>query len=154
MGVFGLVANLLGIGKEALSRRGKLKELKANQKFEILQAQTISITNKIKNNNSADNSIDNITTQNKRFTIKDDIVTYIFLFPLFIASVLPLFIAFKTDSWMQLNTLLNESYQSLNLLPVWYKYGLALVIVDVLGFRSFARIFIELLKNKIKSNLK
>ena len=31
------------------------------------------------------------------------------------------------------------SYENLDCLPDWYKYVLAAIIIDVLGFRSFAR---------------
>ena len=40
MNIFGLIANLLGIGKSALDNRSKQKLLEAEQKHEITKAQT------------------------------------------------------------------------------------------------------------------
>ena len=40
MGILGLIGNLLGIGKSALENRAKMKQLRAEQDFSIVEAQT------------------------------------------------------------------------------------------------------------------
>jgi hypothetical protein len=42
-----------------------------------------------------------------------------------------------------MNQFIKDSYISLDQLPSWYKYVLGLIVIDVLGFRSFARKLIE-----------
>jgi len=106
MGILGLIGNLLGIGKSALENRAKMKQLKAEQDFSIIEAQTKAQVDRIMSNTDSDNQIDLITAQNKRFTSKDEVVTYLFLVPVVVATVVPFIIAFKTDSWTELNTLI------------------------------------------------
>ena len=139
MGVFSLIGNLLGIGKSALDNRARLKHLKSEQQFKIVEATTKATVDRIMSNTESDNQIDYITAQNKKYTYKDEIITYLFLVPVAIATVVPFIIAFKTNDWVNLNTLTLDSYESLDKLPTWYKWALAAVIIDVLGFRSFAR---------------
>jgi hypothetical protein len=139
MNIFSLIGNLLGIGKSALDNRAKLKQLKSEQQFKIVEATTKATVDRIMSNTESDNQIDYITAQNKKYTYKDEIITYLFLVPVAIATVVPFIIAFKTDDWVNLNTLTLSSYESLDKLPTWYKWALAAVIIDVLGFRSFAR---------------
>ena len=139
MGILGLIGNLLGIGKSALENRAKMKQLKAEQDFSIIEAQTKAQVDRIMSNTDSDNQIDLITAQNKRFTSKDEVVTYLFLVPVVVATVVPFIIAFKTDSWTELNALILASYESLDKLPEWYKYVLGAVVIDVLGFRSLMR---------------
>jgi hypothetical protein len=38
MKILGLIGNLFGIGKDYLSNRAKLKEIKLKQEFEIIEA--------------------------------------------------------------------------------------------------------------------
>ena len=94
---------------------------------------------RILSNTDSDNQIDLITAQNKKYTLKDEIVTYIFLVPVFIATATPFLIAFNNNEWTSLSIYVKESYQNLDQLPTWYKYVLSAIIIDVLGFRSFAR---------------
>ena len=148
MGIFSIIGNLLGIGKSALDNRAKQKQLEAEQKHEITKAQTKATVDRIMSNTDADNNIDLITAQNKKYTWKDEIVTYLFLVPVAIATIVPFIIAIKTDTWVDLNSLTLSSYESLDKLPVWYKYVLGAVIIDVLGFRSFARKIIDKYINK------
>ena len=54
MGILGLIGNLLGIGKNALENRSKLKQLKAEQQFKILQAQTKAQVDRIMSNTVLD----------------------------------------------------------------------------------------------------
>lgn len=143
MSVFGIIADLLGIGKNALENRSKQKLLEAEQKHEITKAQTKATVDRIMSNTDADNNIDLITAENKKYTWKDEIVTYLFLIPIFVATIQPFIIAFKTDGWVNLNDLTLNSYLSLDQLPTWYKWVLGAVIIDVLGFRSFARKLID-----------
>lgn len=137
--ILGLIGNLFGIGKGVLERKSKLKELKQLQGHEIVKAETKAIVDRVLNNTESDNSIDLITARNKKYTLKDEVVTYLFLTPVAIAAVTPFIIAFKDSSWVKLNEYTKESWQSLNELPDWYMYVLVAVVVDVLGFRSFMR---------------
>ena len=57
MGILGLIGNLLGIGKNALENRSKLKQLKAEQQFKILEAQTKAQVDRIMSNTDSDNQI-------------------------------------------------------------------------------------------------
>jgi hypothetical protein len=148
MGIIGLIGNLLGIGKSALENRAKQKQLEAEQKHEITSAQTKATVDRIMSNTDADNNIDLITAQNKKYTWKDEIITYLFLVPVAIATVVPFIIAYKTDAWTELNNLTLSSYESLDKLPQWYKWVLGAVVIDVLGFRSFARKLIDKYFNK------
>jgi hypothetical protein len=138
-----ILGNILGIGKDALNNRAELKKLKAQQEHSIIEAQTKAQVDRILSNTDSDNQIDLITAQNKKYTLKDEIVTYIFLVPVFIATATPFLIAFNNNEWTSLSIYVKESYQNLDQLPTWYKYVLAAIIIDVLGFRSFARRLFE-----------
>lgn len=141
--IVGLIANLLGIGKEALNNRNKLKTLKAEQEFSIIEAETKAVTDRILSNTDSDNSIDAITARNKKYTLKDEVLTYLFLTPVVIATLVPFIKAYNTGQWVNLNEFVRDSYIALDSLPEWYKWILGAVVIDVLGFRSFARKLIE-----------
>lgn len=143
MGIFSVIGNLLGIGKGYLERRAKLKELKQIQEHEVVKAETSAMVDRIMSNTESDNEIDLITARDKKHTSKDEIITYLFLIPVFVASIIPFVVAYKNDSWVELLELIRESYESLDKLPSWYKYVLFAIVVDVLGFRSFARKLVE-----------
>ena len=51
MNVLGLIGNLLGIGKDFLSNKSKLKQVKAEQEFAIIKAQTKAQVDRILSNN-------------------------------------------------------------------------------------------------------
>ena len=144
----GVIGNLLGIGKDALNNRAKLKQLRSEQEHSIIEAQTNAEVNRIMSNTESDNSIDLITARDKRYTYKDEIVTYLFLTPVIIATVTPFIISWKTSDWTNLSNDIRLSYENLDLLPNWYKYVLGAIIIDVLGFRSFARKIINRYINK------
>lgn len=139
MGILSLIGSLFGIGKGVLERKAKLKELKQVQGHEIIKAETKAVVDRILNNTESDNSIDLITARNKKYTLKDEVVTYLFLTPVFIAAITPFIMALKSGAWTNLNEYTKQSWQSLNELPPWYMYVLVAVVVDVLGFRSFMR---------------
>ena len=139
VGLFKLLGNLIGIGKDALNNKAKLKRLKQEQEFSIIEAQTKANVDRILSNTDSDNQIDLITAQQKNNTLKDEVVTYLFLIPVFIATVSPFIIAFKENNFTHLPQDIRVSYENLNQLPNWYKYVLGAIIIDVLGFRSFAR---------------
>ncbi len=144
-GIFGsIISGITGF----FERRSKLKELKAKNQQEILVAQTEATVNRIKSNTVSDNEIDLIINQNNKHTYKDEILTYLILFPLFIASASPIITAFKTSTWTNLLKDLAESYQALSLLPEWYPYALLGAIVHVYGFRSFLRKFVDVIAQK------
>lgn len=138
-----IIGNLLGIGKDALNSRAELKKLKAKQEHSIIEAQTKAQVDRILSNTDSDNQIDLITAQDKRYTLKDEIVTYLFLIPVVIATVSPFIIAYKESNFTNLAQDIRVSYENLDCLPDWYKYVLGAIIIDVLGFRSFARKLIE-----------
>ena len=145
-----LLGNLFGIGKGVLERKAKLKELKQLQEHEIVKSQTQAITDRIMSNTDSDNQIDLITARNKKYTWKDEVITYLFLIPVMVATIVPFIIAYKNNQWIDMNIFVKESYESLDQLPTWYKYVLGAVVIDVLGFRSFARKLLDkwISKNK------
>lgn len=148
--IFTLIPNLLGIGGKFLENKQKLKELKQVQQFKIVEAETTAIVNRITKNNTSDNEIDLITARNKKYTLKDEVITYLFLMPVFIASVTPFIISYTNSDFINLDQYIISSYDGLNELPEWYKYVLAAVVIDVLGFRSFARKIVEKIIDKKK----
>ena len=148
MGIFSLVGDLLGIGKNALENKAKLKRLKVEQEHSIIEAQTKAQVDRIMSNTDSDNQIDLITAQNKKYTLKDEVVTYLFLIPVVVATIVPFIIAYKSNDWVNMNDFVLSSYESLDKLPNWYKYVLGAVIIDVLGFRSFARKIVDKYFNK------
>ncbi|MGK0464784.1 hypothetical protein [Clostridium sp.] len=139
MNILGVITDLLGIGKSALNNRAKLKSLKIENKFKIEEATTNAQVRRINSETEGDLAIDLITNRDKKNTKKDEAVVYLFLAPLFVVTVVPFIVAYKTGEWEKLNILFSESYQSLSNLPEWYFWGLGFVLIDVLGFRSFAR---------------
>lgn len=138
-----ILGNLLGIGKSALEAKAKRKELLIVQDHRILEAQTDAAVDRIKSNTHSDNEIDLETARNKKNTWKDEIVTYTFLTPVFIATATPFIQAWTTSDWTNLAMDIRLSYDNLNALPSWYRIVLFAIIIDVLGFRSFARPFVK-----------
>lgn len=147
--IIGIITNLLGIGKEALANKAKLKQLKVEQQFKIIEAETKAIVDRVISNTDSDNAIDLQTARNKRFTIKDEVVTYMFLTPVFIATITPFLQAYKSKVWTNLAQDIKISYENLNALPNWYMVVLFAIVIDVLGFRSFARPFVKSWTNKL-----
>ena len=139
VGIFNIIGKLLGIGKDALDNKAKLKRLKQEQDFAIVEAQTKANVDRILSNTDSDNQIDLITAQQKDKTFKDEVITYLFLIPVVIATVTPFIIAFKESNYTNLSDDIRISYENLDKLPNWYRWVLGLVVVDVLGFRSFMR---------------
>lgn len=143
MGWLSIIGNLFGIGKGFLDNRAKLKQAKQEQEFKIVEAETKAIVDRIMSNTESDNEIDLITARNKKYTSKDEVITYLFLIPVFVASMVPFVVAFQSGEWINMNEYIRDSYNSLDQLPGWYKYVLGLIVIDVLGFRSFARKVID-----------
>ena len=143
MNIFSIIANLLGIGKDALNNKSELKTLKVKQEHSIIEAQTKAQVDRILSNTDSDNQIDLITVQNKKHSLKDEVITYLFLIPVVIATVTPFIIAFKESNFINLSNDIRISYENLDKLPDWYKYVLAAIVIDVLGFRSFARKIVD-----------
>tara|TARA_R110002012_G_scaffold321835_1_gene551703 strand:+ start:1543 stop:2010 length:468 start_codon:yes stop_codon:yes gene_type:complete len=137
------IGDLFGIGRDALNNRAKKKQLEADQKHSIIKAETDAIVHRIMSNTTADNEIDLVTARNKKYTWKDEIITYIFLIPIVVATVVPFIIAYENNEWTDLNKFIQDSYYSLDQLPEWYKWVLGAVVIDVLGFRSFARKIVD-----------
>jgi hypothetical protein len=143
MNILTLIGNLLGIGKGFLENKAKLKTLKQEQDFAIIEAQTKANVDRILSNTDSDNQIDLITAQDKKHSFKDEVITYLFLVPVVIATVTPFIIAFKESNFINLSNDIRTSYENLDKLPNWYKYVLAAIVIDVLGFRSFARKIVD-----------
>jgi hypothetical protein len=139
MVILEVIKNIFGFGKEILSNKNKLKVAKQEQQFKIVEAQTKATVNRILSNTDSDNQIDLITNQQKSETFKDEVITYLFLIPVFIATITPFIIAFKESNFINLSNDIRISYENLDKLPEWYKYVLGAIVIDVLGFRSFAR---------------
>ena len=74
--------------------------------------------------------------------------------PVFIATATPFIQAFNSGNWTKLAEDIKVSYTNLNALPDWYMYVLFAIIIDVLGFRSFARKLIDKYIGKPKNILK
>lgn len=148
MGVLAFLKTIFGIGGNYLQNRQKLKELKQEQEHEIVKAETVAVVDRIMSNTKSDNEIDLITARNKRYTLKDEFITYLFMIPVVVATSVPFLTAWSHDDWLNLNQLVRESYLSLDTLPQWYKYVLYAIVIDVLGFRSFARNVLEEWKSK------
>ena len=143
MNILNLISSLLGIGKDALNNRAELKRLKAQQEHSIIEAQTKAQVDRILSNTDSDNQIDLITAQDKKHSLKDEVITYLFLIPVVIATVTPFIIAFKESNFINLSDDIRISYENLDKLPNWYKYVLGAIVIDVLGFRSFARKIVD-----------
>ena len=143
VGILKILGNLIGIGKDALQNKAKLKQIKQEQEFKVLEAQTKANVDRILSNTDSDNQIDLITAQQKDKTFKDEVVTYLFLIPVVIATVTPFIIAFKESNYTNLSDDIRISYENLDKLPNWYKYVLGAIVIDVLGFRSFARKIVD-----------
>lgn len=139
MGIINIITSLLGLGKGYLENKNKLKTLKQEQDFAIMEAQTKANVDRILSNTDSDNQIDLITNRQKENSLKDEVITYLFLVPVIIATVSPFIIAYKIGDYGNLSEDIKDSYKNLDKLPDWYKYVLAAIVVDVLGFRSFAR---------------
>ena len=78
VGIFKILGNLIGIGKDALQNKAKLKQIKQEQEFKILEAQTKANVDRILSNTDSDNQIDLITAQQKDKTFKDGRVSVIY----------------------------------------------------------------------------
>lgn len=143
MNILSIIGNLLGIGKGYLDRKAELSKLKAANEFAILEAQNKAQVDRIMSNTNSDNDIDFITAQQKGSTLKDEVITYLFLVPVIIATATPFIIAFSTGNFLNLSTDIKLSYENLDQLPTWYKYVLGAIVIDVLGFRSFARKLVD-----------
>tara|TARA_R110000772_G_scaffold263155_1_gene382751 strand:- start:293 stop:736 length:444 start_codon:yes stop_codon:yes gene_type:complete len=143
MKILQILGSILGIGKDALNNKAELKRLKAKQEHSIVEAQTKAQVDRILSNTDSDNQIDLITAQDKKHTLKDEVITYLFLIPVVIATVSPFIIAYKESNFTNLPQDIRVSYENLDMLPNWYKYVLGAIVIDVLGFRSFARKLIE-----------
>ena len=143
MNIFSIIGNLLGIGKDALNNKAELKKLKVKQEHSIIEAQTKAQVDRILSNTDSDNQIDLITAQDKKHSLKDEVITYLFLVPVVIATVTPFIIAYNGSSYVNLSEDIKTSYENLDKLPNWYKYVLGAIVIDVLGFRSFARKIVD-----------
>tara|TARA_R110000737_G_scaffold30068_1_gene48657 strand:+ start:588 stop:1061 length:474 start_codon:yes stop_codon:yes gene_type:complete len=155
MNIFSIIGNLLGVGKGYLENKAKLKQAKQDQEFAIINAETGAKVKRINSETEGDLSIDLITARDKKYTLKDEVVTYLFLMPVVVATIVPFFQAMSPDgSWTELNVYFKSSYETLDDLPSWYKHVLYAVVIDVLGFRSFARKLIDTHLNKKKTDNK
>ena len=139
MNILGILGSVLGLSKGYFENKAKLKRLKQEQQHSIVEAQTKAAVDRTLSNTSSDNQIDLITAQDKKYTLKDEVVTYLFLVPVFIATTSPFIIAYNDSDFTNLAQDIGIAYENLDCLPDWYKYVLAAIIIDVLGFRSFAR---------------
>lgn len=134
-----IALNVIGIGKSALENRQLRKKAELNTQLKIEEARAKAQVARINSNTISDNEIDLITAQNKSKTFKDEFLTYLLLMPLVVATLEPFVRAYKTGNWDKLNHYFLETYTNLDKLPDWWMYAFFAVIIDVLGFRSFAR---------------
>lgn len=134
-----LVGNLLGIGKGALERRSALKKAKLESELKVIEARANAQVNRINSNTVSDNQLDLMAKEQQANSYKDEVVSFIFLMPLIVATLTPFLIAYNTSNWITLIDQFVKSYDSLNKFPTWYIVGVVLVVIDILGFRSFLR---------------
>ena len=135
----GLIGNLLGIGEGALERRSALKKAKLDSNLKVIEARANAQVTRINSNTVSDNQLDLMAKEQQATSYKDEVVSFIFLMPLVVATVNPFLVAYKTSNWVGLTEQFVESYDSLNKFPTWYIVGVVLVVIDILGFRSFLR---------------
>lgn len=140
MDIFSIIFN--GV-KDWLTNRQKVKHIQAESKIRILEAQVEAEVNRINANTTADNDIDLVTVKGWNQTIKDDLIVYLFLIPLASATLIPILIVLKNGDYTNLLKYYRESYQTLDSMPIWYKYGLFAVIIVTLGLRSYGRKIID-----------
>jgi len=112
MVILEVIKNIFGFGKEILLNKNKLKVAKQEQQFKIVEAQTKATVNRILSNTDSDNQIDLITNQQKSETFKDEVITYLFLIPVFIATITPFIIAFKESNFINLSNDIRISYEN------------------------------------------
>jgi len=138
--------------KTYFTNRQKNKAIKLDQQHRIIEAKTKSTIKLIETDQINDHSLDYINQQNKRFTYKDEFITYLFLIPVLTANLVPFFIAFShLGTFKNLNQYTLDSYNTLDLLPDWYKFICFMIVIDVLGFRSFVRSFLKKIKNYLNN---
>tara|TARA_R110000822_G_scaffold86209_1_gene201105 strand:+ start:51 stop:527 length:477 start_codon:yes stop_codon:yes gene_type:complete len=135
----GLIGNLLGIGEGALERRSALKKAKLDSDLKVIEARANAQVTRINSNTVSDNQLDLMAKEQQATSYKDEVVSFIFLMPLVVATVNPFLVAYKTSNWIGLTEQFVKSYDSLNKFPTWYIVGVVLVVIDILGFRSFLR---------------
>lgn len=134
-----LFSNLLGIGKGALERRSALKKAKLESELKVIEARANAQVKRINSNTVSDNQLDLMAKEQQANSYKDEVVSFIFLMPLIVATITPFIIAYNTSNWITLIDQFVKSYDSLNKFPTWYIVGVVLVVIDILGFRSFLR---------------
>ena len=134
-----LVGNLLGIGKGALERRSALKKAKLESDLKVIEARANAQVTRINSNTVSDNQLDLMAKEQQTTSYKDEVVSFIFLMPLVVATINPFLVAYKTSDWLNLTQSFVKSYDALNSFPTWYIVGVVLVVIDILGFRSFLR---------------
>ena len=135
----GLIGDLLGIGEGALERRSALKKAKLDSDLKVIEARANAQVTRINSNTVSDNQLDLMAKEQQATSYKDEVVSFIFLMPLVVATVNPFLVAYKTSNWIGLTEQFVKSYDSLNKFPTWYIVGVVLVVIDILGFRSFLR---------------
>lgn len=135
----GLVGNLLGIGKQALENKQRRKQVALESKLKIEEARANAQVDRIMSNTVSDNQLDLMAKEQQANSWKDEIVSFIFLTPLIVATIIPFIVAYSTGEWVKLIDEFVKSYESLNKLPTWFVVGVSLVVIDILGFRSFLR---------------
>ena len=135
----GLIGNLLGIGEGALERRSALKKAKLDSDLKVIEARANAQVTRINSNTVSDNQLDLMAKEQQATSYKDEVVSFIFLMPLVVATVNPFLVAYKTSNLIGLTEQFVKSYDSLNKFPTWYIVGVVLVVIDILGFRSFLR---------------
>ena len=143
-----IALNVIGIGKGALESKQKRKQAELDSRLKIEVARANAQVTRINSNTISDNEIDLITAQNKSKTFKDEFLTYLLLMPLVVATIEPFIRAWKSNTWVKLNEYFLETYTNLDKLPDWWMYAFFAVIIDVLGFRSFARKIVNNLMDK------
>ena len=116
-----------------------LKKAKLESDLKVIEARANAQVTRINSNTVSDNQLDLMAKEQQATSYKDEVVSFIFLMPLIVATLTPFLIAYKTSNWITLIDQFVKSYDSLNKFPTWYIVGVVLVVIDILGFRSFLR---------------
>ena len=124
----GIIGNILGIGKDALKRRSDLKKAKLESELKVIEARANAQVTRINSNTVSDNQLDLMAKEQQAKSYKDEVVSVIFLI-----------VISKTGQWESLTNEFVKSYDALKEFPTWYVVGVVLVVIDILGFRSFLR---------------
>jgi len=129
MNPFMILGPLIEIGREWLSHRSKLKEVKRQSEIRIAEKKTEATIKRIENGDTHAATMDQLSVGERGW--KDDYLLIIATIPLLMAfspALLPLAIA---------------GFAALDELPEWYMWVVLGLFIDTFGFRRMIRVALE-----------